>query len=137
MYKDTEEKGDMGKVIGGLLGILVIGALVSFLLFHFGILSLGKGNGGGNENADVKVEIVEEERPEKIDAVEEITITVVVTRDEYYIDEQKVTLTQIKEKVTDQSAIITVVLEDNYASTKAWDDIKTSFTEWGIVPIEQ
>lgn len=45
------------------------------------------------------------------------------------IEEQEVTLTQIKQKVTDKSAIIKVILEDNYASAKAWDDIKTSLTE--------
>ena len=49
---------------------------------------------------------------------EEITITIVVTQDEYYIDEQKVTMTQIKEKVMDKSATIKSNIEDNYASGK-------------------
>lgn len=123
----------MGKIIGGILGTLVIAGLVLFLLFHFGVLSFGKGDGNG----DVKTETVTDMRSEAIDEVEEITVTIVVKQDKYVIEEQEVTLTQIKEKVTDKSAIIKVILEDNYASAKAWDDIKTSLTEWGIVPIEQ
>lgn len=123
----------MGKIIGGILGTLAIAGLVLFLLFHFGVLSFGKGDGNG----DVKTETVTDMRSEAIDEVEEITVTIVVKQDKYVIEEQEVTLTQIKEKVTDKSAIIKVILEDNYASAKAWDDIKTSLTEWGIVPIEQ
>ena len=75
--------------------------------------------------------------PRVMDKNEEITVTIVVMQDKYMIEEQEVTLTQIKEKVTDKSAIIKVVLEDNYASAKAWDNIKSSLTEWDIVPIEQ
>ena len=127
----------MGKVIGGILGTLVIAGLVLFLLFHFDVLSLGKGNGNGNENDDTKTESVTDKRPEVTNEVEEITITIVVTQDQYLIDDQEVTLTQIKEKVTDKSAIIKVILEDNYASAKAWDDIKASLAEWEVVPIEQ
>jgi hypothetical protein len=123
----------MGKIIGGILGTLAIAGLVLFLLFHFGVLSFGKGDGNG----DVKTETVTDMRSEAIDEVEEITVTIVVKQDKYVIEEQEVTLTQIKEKVTDKSAIIKVILEDNYASAKAWDDIKTSLTDWGIVPIEQ
>lgn len=123
----------MGKIIGGILGTLAIAGLVLFLLFHFGVLSFGKGDGNG----DVKTETVTDMRSEAIDEVEEITVTIVVKQDKYVIEEQEVTLTQIKEKITDKSAIIKVILEDNYASAKAWDDIKTSLTEWGIVPIEQ
>lgn len=123
----------MGKIIGGILGTLAIAGLVLFLLFHFGVLSFGKGDGNG----DVKTETLTDMRSEAIDEVEEITVTIVVKQDKYVIEEQEVTLTQIKEKVTDKSAIIKVILEDNYASAKAWDDIKTSLTEWGIVPIEQ
>lgn len=123
----------MGKIIGGILGTLAIAGLVLFLLFHFGVLSFGKGDGNG----DVKTETVTDMRSEAIDEVEEITVTIVVKQDKYVIEEQEVTLTQIKEKVTDNSAIIKVILEDNYASAKAWDDIKTSLTDWGIVPIEQ
>ena len=123
----------MGKVIGGILGTLVIAGLVLFLLFHFGVLSLG----GGSGIDDVKTESVTDKRSKVMDEVEEITITIVVTQDQYLIDEQEVKLTQIKEKVTDKSAIIKVILEDNYASAKAWDDIKACFAEWEIVPIEQ
>lgn len=42
----------MGKIIGGILGTLAIAGLVLFLLFHFGVLSFGKGDGNG----DVKTE---------------------------------------------------------------------------------
>lgn len=116
----------MGKVIGGILSALVIAGLIIFLLFYFGVLGFGgSGDSKGGTNKE-QSEIKETEE-----------ITIIVTQDEYFIDEQKVTLTQIKEKVTDESAVIKVVLENNYASAKAWDDIRTSLAEWGIIPIEQ
>ena len=123
----------MGKIIGGIFGTLAVAGLVIFLLFHFGLLGWKTGNGSG----DAKTETVAEESQATIEENEEITITIVVTQDQYLIGEQKVTLTQIKEKVTDKSATVKVVLEDNYASAKAWDDIKTNLEKWGIVPIEQ
>ena len=130
----------MGKIIGSILGTLCIAGIVLFLLFHFGVLSLGK----ESETSDIKTETVTDIRskamdvhPRVMDKNEEITVTIVVKQDKYVIEEQEVTLTQIKEKVTDKSAIIKVVLEDNYASAKAWDNIKSSLTEWDIVPIEQ
>lgn len=130
----------MGKIIGSILGTLCIAGIVLFLLFHFGVLSLGK----ESETSDIKTETVTDIRskamdvhPRVMDKNEEITVTIVVMQDKYMIEEQEVTLTQIKEKVTDKSAIIKVVLEDNYASAKAWDNIKSSLTEWDIVPIEQ
>lgn len=127
----------MGKVIGGILGTLVIAGLVLFLLFRLGLISWGNGNGSGNGDDDVKVDTVVNENQVIDDEVKEITITIVVTQDQYLIDGQEVTLTQIKEKVTDKSLLVKVVLEDNYASAKAWDDIKTNLAEWGVTPIEQ
>lgn len=125
----------MGKVIGGILGTLVIVVLVLFLLLHFGLLSWG--NNSGNGDGNIISEEAEIEDSTTADEIEEIIITIVVTQDKYFIDEQEVTFTQIKEKVTDKSAIIKVVLENNYASAKAWDDIKTNLAEWGVIPIEQ
>lgn len=125
----------MGKVIGGILGTLVVAGIVLFLLFHFGLLSWGGGTGNGN--ADEKNGAVAEDNQAAADESKDITITIVVTQDQYLIDEQPVTLSQIKEKVTDKSAAIKVILEDNYASAKAWDDIKINLEKWGIIPIEQ
>lgn len=122
----------MGKVLGGILGTLAIVVLVLFLLLHFGLLSWG--NNSGNGDGDRKTVI---EDSATVEESEELIITIVVTQDKYFIDDQEVTLTQINEKVTDESAIIKVVLENNYASAKAWDDIKSSLTEWGVIPIEQ
>lgn len=129
----------MGKVLVGVLGTVIIGILVIFLLVHFGLLSWGPGNGKGDGNIDseAKSEAVVDESSVINDETKEITINIVITQDQYSIDEQVVTLTQIREKLTDESAMINVVLEDNYASAKAWDEIKTSLAEWGITPIEQ
>lgn len=125
----------MGKVIGGILGTLTIVILILFLLSHFGLLSWGKGDGTGNGEANTETVIKED--VESTDEVEEIEITIVVRQDKYLIDDQEVTLTQIKERITDKSAEIKVILEDNYASAKAWDDIKVNLTKWGVTPIEQ
>lgn len=125
----------MGKVIGGILGTLTIVVLALFLLSHFGLLSWGKGD--GTSTGEANMETTMEEDVESIDEYEEIEITIVVMQDKYLIDEQEVTLTQIKERVTNKSAAIKVILEDNYASAKAWDDIKINLTKWGVTSIEQ
>ncbi len=122
----------MRKAIGVLLGTFIITGMVFFLLFHFGLPGFGTGTGNGDENTDAVEETQTTEEESK-----EIEITIVVTQDKYLIDEQEVTLTQIKELVTDASAAIEVILEDNYASAKAWDDIKTNLESWGITPIVQ
>ncbi len=116
-----------------ILGTSVVAGVVLFLLSHTGVLHFGEGTG----DSKVETETVTEGDLETIEELDEITITIVVTQDQYLIDGQEVTLTQIKEKVTDTSAKIKVILEDNYASTKAWDEIKRNLTEWEIVPIEQ
>ncbi len=116
-----------------ILGTSVVAGVVLFLLSHTGVLHFGEGTGDSN----VETETVTEGDLETIEELDEITITIVVTQDQYLIDGQEVTLTQIKEKVTDTSAKIKVILEDNYASTKTWDEIKRNLTEWEIVPIEQ
>lgn len=123
----------MGKVLGGILGTLIIVGLVLFLLLHFGLLSWGNNNGDGDRETEKTV--IEDSAA--VEEIEELEITIVVTQDKYLMDDQEVTLTQINEKVTDESAIIKVVLENNYASAKAWDDIKASLTEWGVIPVEQ
>lgn len=115
----------MGKFLGGVL----VAVLVVVLLFYFGIIGWGSGIGNGAADGDTKQsQTIEMENKE---------ITIVVTQDKYMMDEKEVTLTQIKEKVTDASAEITVVLENNYASAKAWDEIKTNLEQWGIIPVEQ
>ena len=111
----------------------IIKRVVLFLLSHTGVLHFGEETG----DSKVETETVTEGDLETIEELDEITITIVVTQDQYLIDGQEVTLTQIKEKVTDTSAKIKVILEDNYASTKTWDEIKRNLTEWEIVPIEQ
>ena len=125
----------MGKVISGIFGTLVVGAIVLFLLFRMGLISWGPGSGTGDGGEQFNT--VSDENQMIVEDPEEVTITIVVTQDKYMIDGQEVTLTQIKEKVTDESKTIKVVLEDNYASAKTWDEIKTNLAEWDIVPIEQ
>ncbi|MBE5923588.1 MAG: hypothetical protein E7271_03850 [Lachnospiraceae bacterium] len=123
----------MGKVLGGVFATLLIVVIVFLVLFKMGIIGIGgKGFGkGGSENDSA---ISSEMKSEEIEKKESVTI--VVKQDEYYIDNQQVTLTQLKEKVTDKS-VSEVIIENNYASSKTWDELKNSLDDWGITPVEQ
>lgn len=121
----------MGKFFAGILVAILIAALLAYFGFiNFGLG--GKGEGQGEQpKSSVTSEVKEEEKPE------EMTVTIEVKKDVYLMDGQEVTLSQIKNKVTDSSKKIKVVLVNNYAATKAWDELKAAFTEWGIEAVEE
>jgi flagellar basal body-associated protein FliL len=119
--------------LGNLIKIILVIAIVIIIVAIFsGKIGFGKGDGNGDGDDSVATEQTESSQNQ-----EETTVTIVVKQDQYYIDEQEVTLTQIKEKVTAMNENLTVIIENNYASAKTWDEIKNYLEEWGISPIEQ
>lgn len=115
-----------------MLKILIAGILIAIAVSGF-VYCGSTGSGNGNETGS---NIMSTEKSSEEN--DEITITIVVMQDQYFIDEQTVTLTQIKEKIADMSDNnITVVLENNYASTKAWDNLKTNLEKMDVTIIEQ
>lgn len=120
----------MGKFFAGILVAVVILAILGYL----GFISFGKGKGEGTTNNPTvsATESVKEE-----DTKPETTVTVEVIKDVFLMDGKEVTLSQIKESVTDTSKQVKVVLVNNYASTKTWDEIKSALTEWGIQAVEE
>lgn len=119
----------MGKFLAGVLLTVAVIAL----LFFFGVFKLGVGDGKGNESKPTETSETVETEPEQ----KEVTVVIVVKQDSYFVEEKEVTLSEIKEKVTDASSKVKVVVENNYAGAEAWDNLKKSLSEWGITPIEQ
>lgn len=108
-----------------------------FLVIHFIGNPFAKGNGdGGDSSATVEAQVmtnsdvVNEEPEEKL-------ITIVVKQDKYLIDDKELTISEIKDICSDDSIVAEVVIEDNYASVKAWDDIKSILDDMEIVYDEQ
>ena len=131
-----------GKVVGGVGAVAVVAVLA--LLFGKGF-GLGGGTGTGDgEKQSVNSEAentVDEEKDvveDKKDAADAVTVTIEVKQGQYLIDGAEKTLAEIEALLTGENAANTsFVLEDNYASTKAWDEIKALFTEHEIDAVEQ
>ena len=124
----------MKKILGILVVLAIIGLVVWYLLGKgFGLGGTGEGNGQNNEinnqqdvNSDTEQEIEKE------------TIIIEVKQSQYLVDGKEVTLSDIESMLSADKVENTVfILEDNYASTKAWDEVKKLFTSYEISVIEQ
>ena len=142
----NKKKSKKGKVAGGV-GVVAILAVLAL----FGGKGLGLGGGGGlgtgkdtNVNSDAEnqqeveknpVENRQEELPEEKDAV---TVSIEVKQGQYIIDGAEQSLADIEALLTAENAKETsFVLVNNYAATKAWDEVKALFTKHGIDVAEQ
>ncbi len=141
-----KKKGKKGKVVGGVGALALIAALA-----FFGGKGLGLGGGGGlglnkdtNVNADAEnkqdevKDPVENVQEELLEEKETTTVSIEVKQGQYLIDGAEKTLVDIEALLTAEDAADTsFVLVDNYAATKAWDDVKALFTEYEIDVVEQ
>lgn len=131
-----------GKVVGGVGAVAVV-AIVALLAGKGFGLGGGTGTGEGekqNVNAETENTVDEEKDvvEDKKDETIETTVTIEVKQGQYLIDGEEKTLAEIEALLTGENAANTsFVLEDNYASTKAWDEIKALFTEHEIDAVEQ
>ena len=148
MAKEKNKKSKKGKVAGGL-GIAAVIALLAL----FGGKGLGLGGGGGlglgignekNVESDAKDQKDEEKEPveEKKDETQEgkdaATVSIEVKQGQYLIDGAEKSLADIEALLTAENASDTsFVLVNNYAATKAWDEVKALFTKYEIAVTEQ
>ena len=147
MAKD-KKKGKKGKVAGGVGIAAVIAALALF-----GGKGLGLGNGGGlglgvgndtKVNSDAQNQTDEETDPvqEKKDETQEEKgtekVSIEVKQGQYLIDGTEKSLADIEALLTAENAADTsFVLVDNYAASKAWDEVKALFTKYDIAVTEE
>lgn len=139
MKKNGKKKG---KVAGGV-GIVAVLAAVALLAgkglgFGFGD-GLGTGDGdGAKTNTEQSAEKQNEEVNEVTPQPGAESITIEVKQGQYLIDGEEKTLAEIEALLSEEAAAEkSYVLADNYASTKAWDDIKALFTAYEIDVVEQ
>ncbi|MGN0401405.1 MAG: hypothetical protein ACI4HQ_03975 [Acetatifactor sp.] len=141
-----EEKQGKKKSRGLFGGVTAIAAAILLFIFGKGF-GLGPGLGLGtnadvgeskeSESAVVSGESVPEETTESSENTE-VTITIEVKQDQYFVDGQEKTLEDIEGLLEDKDGVkYTYVLENNYASAKAWDDIKALFVSREISVVEQ
>ena len=134
----------MKKVLGVIITILIILGIVYLLFFGNG-LGFGKGSGDGEGNGDnTEQEVNTDEVIEDQDVIEadndaeQNTVLIEVKQSQYLINGEEKTLSEIESLLSDENAGNTVfILEDNYASTKAWDEVKKIFTSYGVSVVEQ
>lgn len=139
-----KKKGKAGKVAGGVGVAAVIAALALF-----GGKGLGLGNGSGlglgvgndtKVNSETQNQTDEEKEPveEKQDETVAGKVSVEVKEGQYLIDGTEKSLADIEALLTAEDAKNTsFTLVNNYASAKAWDEVKALFTKYGIAVTEQ
>lgn len=143
MAKD-KKKGKGGKVAGGVGIAAVIAALALFGGKGAGLglgggLGLGKGNdtqvsSEANNQKEEEKEPVEEKKEETNAA----KVSIEVKQGQYLIDGAEKSLEEIEALLTAENAgNNSYVLVDNYAATKAWDEIKALFTKYNIAVTEE
>ena len=147
MAKNTNKKSSKGKVAGGVGAVAVVA--IAALLFgkDFGLgLGDGLGFGDGKNSKPVSSEVKDDAEDVKDEVKEEIkeedkekkTVVIVVTQDKYLIGEEEKTLADIEALLTGEEVSNTIfVLENNYAATKEWDEIKALFTQYEVDVAEQ
>lgn len=109
--------------------------LLLLLLIIAAILFLGKGGGFGFWGSDNK-ETEKTTEADTTENVEENTITIQVKQGQYFIDGKEVTLTDIEQIIKENDAEHTkYVMDDNYAGTQSWNELKALFSNQGITPV--
>lgn len=134
----------MGKLLG-ILATVVIIAIIIYVFFFGKGFGLGKGTGDGEGNEISAGQVVSEEEPvvqnkmeEEKDETDNITVLIEVKQGQYLLDGEECTLSDIEAiLMSDEVENTLFILEDNYASAKAWDEIKGLFTRYEISVIEQ
>lgn len=122
----------MGKFFAGIL----VAVAIILLLAYLGFINFGAGGKGKGEEKKAPTSTAKEVKEEETKP-QEIVVKIEVKKDVYLIEGEELTLSQIKEKVTDPSRLAKVVLINHYASTKSWDELKAALTEWKIEAVEE
>lgn len=141
----------MGKILG-IIGTILVAFAIFFILFFgkgFGLGNgNGKGDGNGNSNSNAvsdEQDISENEETETQNEVSEgtsadngITVVIEVKQSQYLIDGKEMALSEIESMIQSYDMENTsFIIEDNYASAKAWDEIKQLFLSYEISVVEQ
>lgn len=118
----------------GIVALLIILAL--FLGKGFGLgpgKGKGEGKGSGKDEQKVVTNVPEEEKEEEKDVADAVSVTIEVKQGQYFIDGAEKTLADIESMLTAEDAKNTSFsLEDNYASEKAWEEVKALFTKYSV-----
>lgn len=149
----VNEKGKKRHPVRKLLILLVLAALIAVGVY-FG-LGLGFGRGGGSGDGDGKgpdataslpadapapesTPPAEEDAESQGGAQEAITVTVEVTQGKYLIDGEEVSLADIEALLqkADPDAS-TFIVDDNYGSAKAYDELTALFEQYGVSAVTQ
>lgn len=127
MNKSNKKSGRLG--LRHVLLILIILAILGLGKFGFGWF--GGSGSGGSEGRSPQRENTEETKDVH-------TITIEVKQDKYLIDGAELSLEDIKHRLASDTKKMEVVLENNYAAAKAWDEIKNALSEFSnITVVEQ
>lgn len=66
-----------------------------------------------------------------------VTVRIEARQDKFFINLEEVTLKSIVDLCKSTDSELNVVIEDNYASSKTWDELKAALSKIGIIPMEE
>ncbi|MBQ2802312.1 MAG: hypothetical protein IJF07_00230 [Lachnospiraceae bacterium] len=132
----------MKKLIGVL--VIVVIAVIAVMVFFGEGFGFGSGTGEGNGDSTV-AQSSEEQVESSTSQTEEVsgeaantTVTIEVKQSQYLIEGKETSLSEMEALLTaDTAKTTTFILEDNYASAKAWDELKKLFTDYELDVVEQ
>lgn len=124
-----------------ILILLLVAAAIAFVFFK-DKLGLGGADGDGSGSEKVQTDFSEENTTEQTTTEQDgnagKTIVIIVKQSKYIIDEKEYTLSEIEGILKeDTEKQIKYVMEDNYAGTEAWDQLKSLFASYDITPIKE
>lgn len=143
MKKEGKKRG--GKVVAGSATAVVLAALAMFGGKAFGLGgSTGTGEDGTGNVVNEQSSSSNVQESDTTDNTEITTdaegavITIEVVKSDYYIDgeEKKLSEVELIIRRADPEKT-TFILEDNYASAKAWSDVRELFINLELSVIEQ
>lgn len=131
-----------------ILIVLVTAAIVILALKYLGLLGIGSGfsnktGDGADRNipaeeitstASAETTLIETESETEAKDYQKSCL-IEVKQDEYYIEDKVTTLEEIKEMISKDN-INQINLENNYASSKAWEELKKALAETDVTVIE-
>jgi len=123
-----------------LLLLIVLVAAAAVMLWLGDGFGFGGGTGEGDKGGEASQQAQEPEPPEEDEEqpAPKVDIVIEVRQGEYMVDGEAVSLAGIEGMIHESDAqSTTFILRDDYASAKAWDDVKALFAEHEINVVEE
>jgi len=143
MKDDTQDERKKKRRKPPLLLILILLIAAAAILLYLG-RGMGFGQGGGGEAGSPSAPVsdspapLDSQEPQESDTPAGVELTIEVTKGQYLIDGEEVSLEDIEEKVSQADpASSKITIKDNYGSAQAHDELTALLAKYGISTVTE